>query len=117
MPAMPPCCTSHSNGAPSASRMRVTALVISGPIPSPGIKVAGIFPDIVTSPLSGYRFEIGASSRRKLPQHVGQDAAVSEIVELIERIDAAGQRDLLHRTIRHHDVDRHALARRDVGET
>jgi hypothetical protein len=38
---------SHSNGEPSASSTLVTASVISGPIPSPGIRVAGILPDMV----------------------------------------------------------------------
>ena len=41
--AIPPCCVSHSNGAPSASRISTTAAVISGPMPSPGMSVAGIF--------------------------------------------------------------------------
>ena len=34
--------TSHSIGAPAASRMRCTAVTHSGPIPSPGMNVAGI---------------------------------------------------------------------------
>ncbi len=42
MPAMPHCCTSQSNGAPSASSTFIVAATISGPIPSPGIRVAGI---------------------------------------------------------------------------
>src|SRR4051794_28391414 len=42
MPAMPPSCSSQANGAPRVSRISTTACVISGPIPSPGIRVAGI---------------------------------------------------------------------------
>ena len=35
------------------------------------------------------------ASRRQLPQHVGQNAAVAEIFELVQRIDAADQRHAL----------------------
>ncbi len=42
MAAMPPCCASQANGAPAASRTATTASVISGPMPSPGISVAGM---------------------------------------------------------------------------
>ena len=38
------------------------------------------------------------------------------IIELVERIDAAGQRNLHHRAVRHGDVDGDALARRDIGK-
>jgi PhzF family phenazine biosynthesis protein len=43
MAAMPPSCLSHANGAPARPRIFTTAAVISGPMPSPGISVAGIF--------------------------------------------------------------------------
>jgi hypothetical protein len=47
---------------------------------------------------------------RELPQHVMQDAAVLEIFELVERIDAAGQGyDGLIRTIGLADLDREFL--------
>ena len=42
MAAMPPCCVSQTNGAPAAARTATTASVISGPMPSPGISVAGM---------------------------------------------------------------------------
>ncbi len=38
--ATPAWCTSHVIGASTASKTRFTAAVISGPIPSPGIKTA-----------------------------------------------------------------------------
>jgi hypothetical protein len=42
MPAMPALCVSQANGAPTASRTSSVASVTSGPIPSPGISVAGM---------------------------------------------------------------------------
>src|SRR6187401_1136822 len=48
-PARPAVRISQSNGAWSVSRMEVAASMISGPMPSPGIKVAGmrvVIPDI-----------------------------------------------------------------------
>ena len=37
----------------------------------------------------------GRGSGRERAQHVGQDAAVAEVFQLVQRIDAAGERHLL----------------------
>src|SRR5450432_71425 len=42
-PATPAVCHSNSKGAPTASSTRRVASATSGPMPSPGIKVTGIF--------------------------------------------------------------------------
>src|SRR5688572_4869740 len=41
-PATPALWVSHWNGSPAASRMRSVASLTSGPMPSPGMRVAGM---------------------------------------------------------------------------
>src|SRR5258708_19729847 len=45
------------------------------------------------TPRHSHRGEGAASGRHQMAQHVLQDAAVPEVIQLIERIDAADQRD------------------------
>ena len=58
---------------------------------------------------------IRAVSGRELPQDVVQDAAVAEVFELVERIDAADQRNQLDLAVRRGDLGLHALARLQVA--
>src|SRR6478735_971927 len=58
---------------------------------------------------------IRAVSGRELPQDVVQDAAVAEVFELVERIDAADQRNQLDLAVRRGDLGLHALARLEVA--
>src|SRR5713101_6600103 len=58
----------------------------------------------------------GTSSRRhQLPQHVLQDAAVLEVVELVQRIDAANHWNALEAAVGGDDLGDHALARLDLA--
>src|SRR6516162_7698427 len=57
----------------------------------------------------------GALARHQMPQHVVQYAAVLEIVEFVERIDAANERDTLEAAIGGDDLGDHALARLDLA--
>ena len=41
-PAIPAFCSSHTKGAPTAWRMASVASLTSGPMPSPGMSVAGM---------------------------------------------------------------------------
>ena len=50
-----------------------------------------------------------------MAQHVVQDAAVLEVVELVERIDAADQRNALERAVRRDDLGDQALARLQIA--
>ena len=49
-----------------------------------------------------------------MAQHVLQDAAVLEVFELVERIDAADQRNSLERAVRRNDLGNQPLARFQV---
>src|SRR4051794_41916297 len=49
--------------------------------------------------------------RRELTQHVLQDAAVAEVFELVERIDAADERHLLDLAVRRGDLGGELLSR------
>src|SRR5688572_6919733 len=51
-----------------------------------------------------------ARSSRQLPQHVVQDAAVAEVLQLVERIDAAGERHRFPGAIREGDLGVELLA-------
>src|SRR5262249_36479925 len=50
-----------------------------------------------------------------MPQHVMQYAAVLEIIELVECIDAANERDALEAPIGADDFSEHALAALDLA--
>src|SRR5215212_11202406 len=54
--------------------------------------------------LPAYSRQAARRLRRQLPQHVMQDAAVLEVVELVERIDAADQRHPFEPAIGRHDL-------------
>src|SRR5262245_15194791 len=58
---------------------------------------------------------IAALGRNQMPQHVVQNAAVLEIIEFVERIDAANERDTLEASIGGDDLGDHALARLDLA--
>src|SRR5437868_13102394 len=53
--------------------------------------------------------------RRKLAQHVVQDAAVTEVLELVERIDAAEQWHPLERSVTAVDFRREFLPRLEIA--
>src|SRR5436305_11372198 len=55
------------------------------------------------------------TSRRQMPQYVLQDAAVLEVIELIEGIDAAHQRNALERAVRRDDFGDQPLARLQIS--
>src|SRR5258705_7094503 len=55
------------------------------------------------------------ASRSQLAQHIMQDAAVSIVFELIQRIDAAEQRNAAQRTIAGHDLGGQLLARLQIA--
>src|SRR5215212_11050200 len=57
----------------------------------------------------------GGVSSCQLPQDVVQDAAVAEILDLVERIDPAHQRRLLHGAVRGFDLGDEPLARLEVA--
>src|SRR4051812_50227100 len=52
-----------------------------------------------------------AGSSCELAQDVVQDAAVAEILDLVERIDPAHERNLLHRAVRGRDLGGEPLTR------
>src|SRR5688572_26466068 len=54
------------------------------------------------------------ASGREIAQHVLQDAAVPEVFEFVDRIDAAEDRHVLHRAVAIGDAGRHLLARADL---
>src|SRR3954469_7944798 len=54
-------------------------------------------------------------SRRELPQDVVQNAAVAEILDLVERIDPAHERNLLYRAVQRLDLSGEPLARLEVA--
>src|ERR1700724_1663075 len=55
------------------------------------------------------------ASSRELPQHVLRDAAVLEVLQLVERIDPAHQRHALERSIGTDDLGNHALVRLEIA--
>ena len=91
--ALPPSCTSQANGAPSLSRIATTASVISGPIPSPGMSVAGICwlrgLVVILAFLSHARVCL---RRKQLAQHEGKNAPVPVVVGFDWGIDSQQQR-------------------------
>ena len=56
-----------------------------------------------------------AASRREMAQHVLQDAAVPEVVELVERIDAADQRHALEAAVGGDDLGDQPLVRLEIA--
>src|SRR3954471_1043463 len=54
--------------------------------------------------------------RRELAQHVVQDAAVAVVFELIQRIDAAKQRNALQRAVAGDDLRGQLLARLQIAD-
>src|SRR6476620_3844055 len=66
-------------------------------------------------PGEGQASVLGGSLRLRgsgeLAQHILQDAAALEVIELVERIDAADERHALERSVAHHDLGNQALAR------
>ena len=50
-----------------------------------------------------------------MPKHIVQYAAVLEIVELVQGIDAANERDALEPAIGCHDLGDHPLSRLDLA--
>src|SRR4051794_14974705 len=52
--------------------------------------------------------------RREMAQHVLQDAAILEVIEFVERIDAAEQRNALECAVRSDDFGDQPLARLQI---
>src|SRR5688572_33285000 len=89
-------------------------------MPSPGMRVAGMRVDVMAamdnpSRLFAIERERPSRSGCELAQHVVQDAAVAEVLDLVERIDPAHQRNLLDGAVRGFDLRRHALARLELA--
>src|SRR5207245_8358097 len=57
---------------------------------------------------------IGTLVRYQLAQHVMQNAAVLEVIELVEGVDPAGERNALEATIGGDNLGDHTLARLDL---
>src|SRR5215470_2429629 len=58
---------------------------------------------------------MAARSSRELSQHVLQDAAVLEVFQLVERIDARDQRNALQSAVGRHDLGDQPLARLELA--
>src|SRR6202020_2591547 len=54
---------------------------------------------------------MGEPLRRELPQHVGQDPAVAEIFELVQRVDPAGERHAPPHAVGAYDLGMQGLTR------
>src|SRR5215472_643872 len=64
--------------------------------------------------LGGLRNQ-SAISRSEVPQHILQNAAVPEVLQLVDCIYAADQRNAFKRSIGADDLGKHALARLEVA--
>src|SRR6185295_2392257 len=56
-----------------------------------------------------------ASCGHEMPKHVLQDAAVLEVIELVESVDPAEQRYALKPAVGRHDLGDQALARLEIA--
>src|ERR1700735_4169924 len=109
-PCRPAIWRSHSNGAPSASSAANTQSTISGPMPSPGMSVAGIF-CVIARNLTRTRARgvsvvpLGERSAQLFAHGNEVDVlAVAEIVTHVLRADVAARRVEPHAGERRHQL-------------
>src|ERR1700723_1027237 len=112
-PARPAVCRSHWNGAPSASSAASADSMISGPMPSPAISVAGI--DCVIGPrvssLEGEPLAYSNSAQFLLHRDELDALSAAEIVTHRVPADVAPRRVEPRARQRRHELDARETAR------